>query len=76
MNTPNPVTYQFCRNAWENYRNEEQLPVQSLAVVEYGSDKVEGGIRRVLKAIRGLFGTGTMNKQYPIGTSHPAAVAK
>ena len=30
MNTPNPVIYEFCRSAWEKYRREEDLPVQSL----------------------------------------------
>ncbi len=54
MNTPNPVIYEFCRNAWEKYRREEDLPVQSLPaqVPEY----VEiGAAGRWLKARRVLF---------------------
>ncbi len=58
MNTPNPVIYEFCRSAWEKYRREEDLPVQSLPALVPESAAASGA-GRLFKALRGIFASHT-----------------
>jgi hypothetical protein len=73
MNTPNPVIYEFCRNAWERYRREEDLPVESLPSLVSPSDDVPGGgwLMRVVRRI--LAPRSRIGQQRPVSQG---AVAK
>ncbi len=50
MNTPNPIIYWFCVNAWEQYRREEALPVKSLPALVLSD--VEVGVHRLTRTLR------------------------
>ncbi len=54
INTPNPVIYEFCRNAWEKYRREEDLPAPGLPalVPEYAE---VGAAKRLFRALWSMF---------------------
>ncbi len=53
MNAFNPVVYEQCRSAWENYRREEDLPVQSLPAQV--PETIEAGAAgRLIQALRSV----------------------
>ena len=71
-----PVIYEFSRNAWEQYRREEKLPVKGLPSLVANDDEVLSGVRKLVLALRHALASHKTSEQpqpRPVGQ---VAVAK
>ena len=76
MFSPDPMVYECCRNAWEKYRREEDLPVRRLPGLVSNDDEVLGGVRRLAHMLRRVLGARQPDGQRQLRAAEHGSVAK
>ena len=75
MFNPDPMVYEFTRNAWEKFRQEEGLPVKSMPGLISYFDEVLDSVRwlaQVLRCVLRSHKPGGQRQLHPAGQGNVA----